>query len=300
MCRRYRALAMVAATVALTAAILLGNSGEEIASARVVRVERGEVRTVAALCGRLGYEESITANAQIPGRVAEVYVSPGQRVAKGQALMRLETEEAEQALSAWAERSGESLPPRDAQALLAASIIRAPSNATIRQLLASPMSQVAAGVPVTAMTAGEQVIRCVAMEVDGRQIRTGMAATLSVDGEAAGTAHVTKVGPVAADDATGRLVMEIALTPDAPLSLPVGASVEADVTLSGRGDVPVLPVEAVTARGTLWWVHDGICTEIPAEIVLSDEKHVWVALPEGVAVAIGEFTQGQRIREVGE
>ena len=58
-----------------------------------------------------------------------------------------------------------------------------------------------------------------------------------------------------------------------------------------------LPMEAITDRNTVWWVNKGRCTEIPAEIVLSDEMHAWVNLPEGLLVAIGEFEEGQLVME---
>ena len=61
---------------------------------------------------------------------------------------------------------------------------------------------------------------------------------------------------------------------------------------------PETPVEAVTERETVWWVSDGRCTEIPAKSVLSDEMNVWVGLPEGLPVAVGEFVEGQRVQEV--
>ena len=116
--------------------------------------------------------------------------------------------------------------------------------------------------------------------------------------EALGSAEVTQVGDVTADAVTGRMVCRVTLTPEEPLDLPAEAAVEADVLLWGRAGVPVLPVEAVTERGTVWWVCDGRCTEIPAEIVRSDEMRAWVSLPEGLTVAVGEFAQGQRVTEV--
>jgi hypothetical protein len=167
----------------------------------------------------------------------------------------------------------------------------------LRRVLAERYMPVTAGSPLALLSAGGQEIVCMAAEKDARMVRVGMQARLSVDGAEAGKARVEGVGPVTADSATGRPQVEITLVPDAPLALPQGAAVAADVVLTGAWDVPVLPLEAVTDRGTVWWVHDGICTEIPVEIVLSDEKHAWVNLPEGTAVAIGEFEEGQPILE---
>jgi len=92
----------------------------------------------------------------------------------------------------------------------------------------------------------------------------------------------------------------VTLIPEQALSLPAGVQLDADVLLASGEDVPVLPVEAITDRGTVWRVYDGVCTEIPVEIVLSDEMNAWVRLPEGMQAAIGEFTEGQRVTEAVE
>lgn len=288
--------AMLLGTAAV-AAVMAVSGRDQPEGVRMVRVARRNVAVTAALTGVVGYQEQFTLYAQTAGEVAEVYVSPGERVAQGQALLRLTQPGAERIAAAWAAQEQPPMSQADMQALLDTGVVRAPRNATLRQLLVTQYMPLTAGMPVAVLSSAEQVIRCMAAERDARDVRVGQDATLTVDGEPVGTAEVTQVGPVEAEESTGRLVCCITLVPKQRLDLPQGARVEADVLLAGAQDVPVLPVEAVTERGTLWWVHDGICTEIPAEIVLSDEMHAWVALPEGVAVAIGEFTEGQRVRE---
>lgn len=289
-------LLLTAAAVVL--AVLSGTGDGEAVTARIVSVTRGDIASIAALSGRVAYAEEMTAFAAMAGTVEEVYVAPGQRVTAGQALLRLSSEAAERAASAWAAQGETLIPAGDVQALLESTVVRAPETAVVRQLLVQEHALVAAGTPVAALSSNEQVILCTAAERDARHVQVGMDAQLSVDGEICGAAEVTQVGAVTADPLTGRLVCQITLVPEQRLALPQGAAVEADVLLSGRQDVPVLPLEALTSRGTVWWVHDGICTEIPAEIVLSDEMRAWVNLPEGLAVAIGEFTEGQRVSGV--
>lgn len=285
---------------ALTVVWLTLPSQEAAAQVRMATVELGQIGVVSAITGRVGYQEEMLVYAVLPGRVAEIDVEPGQRVAAGQALMRLESGVTERAASVWAAQEEALLPVQEMNALLAGSVIRAPENATVRQLLTGENEWVAPGTPVAALSSNGQVIRCVAAQKDAQFLQCGMNAVLQVEGEEIAAAEVTQVGPVRAEAASGRLVCDVVLTPKAYLSLPQGAQVDADITLLERSGVPVLPLEAVTERSTVWWVHDGICTEIPVEIVLNDEMHAWVNLPEGIVVAIGEFTDGQRVQEAAE
>lgn len=293
--RGWIALGMLSAA-ALTLMLALG-SREEPALAMIVRVQKGRVQQIAALSGRVGYEGEIAVYALVPGQVAQICVQEGERVAQGQALVRMKAEAAERAASVWAAQESPALSGEDVQALLETGVIRSPEHATVRRILTQPHAVVTAGTPVAALTTGGQIIRCLASEADAASVRPGMTATLLLDGEELQSAKVLSVGEVTADALTGVRRAEICLTPSKPLELPVGSAVDADVCIAAREGVPTLPLEAVTERGTIWWVHDGICTEIPAEIVHSDEMNVWVRLPEGVAVAVGEFMEGQRIRE---
>ena len=293
--RGWIVLGMLSAA-ALTLMLALG-SREEPEAARIVCVQKGSVRQIAALTGRVGYEGEIAVYALAPGQVAQICVQEGERVAQGQALVRMKAEAAERAASVWAAQEDPALSGEDVQALLEAGVIRSPENATVRRILTQPHAVVTAGTPVAALTTGGQIIRCMANVADAEHVRPGMTATLLLDGAELQSAKVLTVGEVTADALTGVRRAEICLTPSKPLELPVGSAVDADVCIAAREGVPTLPLEAVTERGTIWWVHDGICTEIPAEIVHSDEMNVWVRLPEGVAVAVGEFMEGQRIRE---
>lgn len=288
-------LAVTAAAV-LTMTLLRGG-GEAAVQARIVQVTRGDVAQVAALTGRVAYQDETLVYAAAPGLVDEVLVDAGDRVAEGQALLRLETEGCDRIVSTWLS-AGEALgegAAEDASLLVDATVVRAPENATVRQVLTARSAAVSTGDPVLLLSSTEQLIVCTASEADARDVREGMAVALSIDGEEIGSAEVAQVGDVTADALTGRMFCTITLALNAPLDLPAGAAVDADVLLAGRENVTVLPVEAVTERGTVWWVHEGRCTEIPAKIVLSDEMNVWVSLPEGLPVAVGEFEEGQRV-----
>ena len=89
------------------------------------------------------------------------------------------------------------------------------------------------------------------------------------------------------------------LTPQDGLTLSPGIEVEAQITAEYHAQVTTLPLSAITPDETVWWIADGICTEIPAQIVQTDENSAWVSLPEGISVVNGEFDrcqQGVRVR----
>ena len=121
---------------------------------------------------------------------------------------------------------------------------------------------------------------------------------LTVEGEELCIAAVESVGERKADILTGMEIQEIVLIPEKEIEMAEYAAVDADVYLAGSDDVLSLPLRAITERDTVWWVNEERCTEIPAQIVLHDEMRAWVHLPEGMTVAIGEFKEGQRIKEV--
>lgn len=292
---------MLAVTIAATAGLLIiERRGQAAVPARIVTVQRGCIRNAAALSGRLAYEDETVVYAIVPGIVEEIYVQEGQRVAEGQALVRLKGEGMERVAAVWSGQASlhSAAMLEEIQRIVDATVLRAPENAVVREVMALRSAPVAAGVPVVRLSSYEQVILCAAPEVDARQIREGMYAEIMLDGEWLCDAEVSAVSDLTADPQTGRVSAMVSLHPEWEIDLPQGAAVDVDVVIDGRDEVPVLPVEALTERGTLWWVHEERCTEITPEIILSDEIHLWVQLPEGMQIAVGEFEEGQRVREV--
>lgn len=290
---------MLLLTLAAVGAMALTGMREEAAvSVRIVTVTRGDVRCVAALTGRTTWLEETAAYATLPGMVAEVLVQPGMEVVAGQVLARLDGAAAERAAAVWATQGQPLLETADVQTLLDSTVIRAPVDGTVRQVLIAENAPVMAGTPVAVLSSGEMSVVCAAAAKDASKVRTGMTADICLDGEVIGRAEVTEVGEVTADAQTGRMVCTVTLIPEESLCMPAGAAVEVDVLLSGGADVPVLPVEAITERGTVWRVYKGVCTEATVEVLLSDEMYAWVNLPEGTQVAVGEFHEGQRVQGV--
>lgn len=296
--RRGRLLMLIVGITAVAVLMMAMSDGlEKPVQAQTVQVTRGDVTQIAALSGRVAYTDETLVYAAAPGIVSEVLVKEGERVAQGQALVRLDTAGYDRAVSAWLQ-AGENLGmsgAEDASLLLEGTVIRAPENATVRQIMTYRSAAVTAGVPVALLSSTQRVILCSAVEADVRDIRVGMAARLYVEGAEKGSAVVQRIGELTAEPLTGRLTAQVTLLPDAPLELPAGTAVDADILLAQSTNVPVLPVEAMTERGTVWWVCDGRCTEIPVEVVQHDEMRAWVKLPEGLCVAVGEYTEGQRV-----
>ena len=293
-------LSASAAAVALMTAAALP---EEPVQARIVTVARADVRKVAALSGRLGYKDEAYLFAQGGGSVSRVCVEVGDRVAAGEAVVRLNVQSGEELLEAFIAHSSaleEWIPDYD-QVYEAASelaVVRAQHDCTVRQLLVDDQAVVAAGTPVARVTSVHQQIVCSAAPADAQKLTPGMWAWLKSDGEELGFGVVTSVGEETADPLTGLRLQSVAIRPEQHIELPEGAAVEVEVFIAGSDDVCALPIEAITSRDTVWWVTDGgICTEIPAQIVLCDEMHAWVNLPEGISVAVGEFREGQWVRE---
>ncbi len=272
--------------------------------ARFASVERGDVHQVLALEGRLSYADPQYVVAKGSGTVTQVCVQEGQRVAAGEALIRLEGGvQLASALAAQVDLLADVVPAQtldDGMLPVPQSVIRAQEACTVRQVYVSEDAMVTAGTPVALVSSGWQEIICQASARDAEKIAAGMWAWLSAEGAPLGMALVDSLGERQADSTTGVTFTAVSLRPEQHIDLPVDAAVDVDIYLSGSDDVLSLPLEAITERDTVWWVSDGRCTEISAEIVMADEMRAWVSLPEGITVALGEFEEGQRITEADE
>lgn len=290
------------AVIVLTAAILLMmtvSSGETVTEAEFVRVERADVHQVVPIYGKLVYEDNLIISAQTPGVAAHVCVNAGERVGAQAALVRMETPYNEGVLSALAagqmnvsEMDGEYLAKQ-----LLESVIRAEQACTVRDIYVEEGAAVTAGMPLLRVSSHMQRIVCSAALQDAEKINPGMWAWLTTEGEELCFATVETVGQKTVDALTGLEVQEIVLIPEKEIELSEFSVVDADIYLAGSDDVLSLPLDSITERGTVWWVNEERCTEIPAQIVLRDEMRAWVQLPEGMTVAVGEFIEGQRVRE---
>lgn len=143
---------------------------------------------------------------------------------------------------------------------------------------------------------GAPEIVCLCVPADAEDVRVGQLVDISTNGKHCGYATVASIKPMIAENSSAyRLI----LTPQDGLTLIPGIEVEAQITAEYHAQVATLPLSAITPDETVWWIADGICTEIPAQIVQTDENSAWVSLPEGISVVNGEFDrcqQGVRVR----
>jgi len=297
-------LAMIGCTLLATLSMLAWTPGEQPVEARIVQVKRGAVHQVVALSGRVAYADERLIFAQASGRVEQICTKAGERLEQNAALLRF-ADNTGGALYAAAVAAAAPIEHIDTSAIskelaLSTTVIRAESACTVREVYVQEDGFVTMGMPVARVSSNQQEIVCTAVLADAEGITPGMWAWIAKDGEPLDFAEVHSVGEKTVDPITGMSCREIRLHPEQHIHFAEGEAVDVEVYIAGSDDVMTLPLEAITDRDTVWWVSDGRCTEIPAEIVMADEMVAWVSLPEGISVAIGEFTEGQLIAEAQE
>lgn len=298
--------------ITLAAVLCLAASsgrGAPVAQVQTCRVVLGTVEQVLALNGVLRYETEYAAITPQAGVVEAVYVHPGDRVQAGQALLRLNGKAQGQAVAALLS-GGSSLGDmgagltqtrlQQAAAQLEALTIRAAADGLVQQVQVTPHGGVAAGAAAVLLSGEGQAIQCSAVLRDAERLRPGMQATILKDGTCLTTAVVAEIGPAQVNAGTGQVQCQVTLTPAECIDLPLGAALEVEIVLASRNQVPVVPVEALTERDTLWWVADGRCYEVPARVLLADEASCWVPLPEGTEIICGveALAEGQQVKAV--
>ena len=271
---------------------------EKPVNAEFVQVKRADVHHLVPIYGQLIYQDEEIITAPLPGTAKQVCVEQGQRVADNAALVRLELQAEDKALIAYRQlydAFNAEKPNWDGQ--LYSKAVRAKRTCTVRDIYIAEGDNVYAGMPIMRVTSNDQCILCNVTPCDAEKISAGMWAWISSEGEQLCLATVESVGETKVDAYTGTLSQKVVLVPEEKIEMPEYTLLDADVYLAGSDDVTALPLYAVTDRDTVWWVSDGRCTEIPAQIVMSDENNAWVCLPEGLTVAVGEFTEGQYVAE---
>ena len=287
--------------IGLTAVLLLmAMQKEHIAEAEIVRVERADVHRVIPIFGQLVYADEHIVTAVTPGIAEHVYVMAGERIQENAAMIRIKAPNADDSLSVYSalideERIGTLM---ENEKYRINRVVRSEKACTVRQVYVEEGVMLAAGMPLFRVSSHLQRVLCSVSPKDAEQIRPGMWAWLTTEGERLCLASVESLGERKADPMTGLEVQEVVLVPEKEIEMPEYSVLDADVYLAGSDDVLSLPLQAITARDTVWWVDDERCTEIPAQVVLHDEMRAWVQLPEGLTVAIGEFVEGQRVKEV--
>ncbi len=296
-------LASMIGTLILVLPMIGSARSDDYAEARIVKTERADVFQTIGLQGQLSFVDERYILSTYTGYISDICVEEGQRVAKEEALIRFDADSQERVASAFVsglDHSAEyfNIDNEWQRSILAQSVQRADEDCTIRQILAKEQGRVMAGTPLLRVSGTAQEIRCVAAPADAENITPGMWAWISDKGECLCNAVVKSVEKRSDDTGVGQVVYLIRLEPSQNIDYEEGANIQVDIYINGSNDVVSLPIEAITDRDTVWWISDGrICTEIPARIILCDEKRAWVDLPEGISVAVGEYTEGKMVVE---
>lgn len=288
-------LVMLAVTATACAVLMLRHQAIEITA---VRVEKGNIRRTVGVTGTVGYTQETPVTVLCSGTVNALYVHEGERVTQGQALALVNGAMPEQTVLAMAVHLD-----RDAQSALtrtlSGSVLRAPVSGIVQRVATTAFAPVQAGsIPMTIATGAPEII-CLCVPADAEALCVGQLADVSVSGVHRGYATVTSITPVTE---SGVSAYRLILSPQDGLTLTPGMEAEAQITVAHHAQVASLPLSAITPEETVWWIADGICTEIPAQIVQTDENAAWVNLPEGIWVADGEFEccqAGRRVRVRG-
>lgn len=275
--------------------LMLVSSAERATEAEFVRVERADVHQVVPIYGQLRYEDEQVITAVTSGTAKRVCVKAGDRVGTDAALIRMDSPIIDRAISAFAAASDAF--PDDLSDQPIQQVVRSEKACTVRQVYVEEGTMVSAGMPLLRVSSHAQRVVCLAAPLDAARISLGMWAWLSSEGEALCLSTVESVGEPVIDIKTGYEVNEIVLIPEKAVELEEYALIDADIYIAGSDDVLSLPLNAITDRSTVWWVNEERCTEIPAQVVMTDEMRAWVQLPEGMTVAIGEFVEGQKVKE---
>lgn len=292
-------LLLIVLTLVTSAGIVLSSSGEDIENAQVVETKRHNVFQTIGLQGQLVYADDGYVLAAESGRIDNILVKEEQRVIANEMIVQYQEVETERIAEVYVRSKTNYSAIPDADGLVEGwinrTVQRIDKDCTVRQVLVSEGELVTQGMPIMRVSASDQEIRCLAAQADAERIQTGMWGWVSWENESC-LARVT--GIEKAKDDNGLIRYVISMAPEKKMDYDEGYVVDVDIYLAGSVDVVTLPLSAITDRDTVWWVNEEQrCIEISAEIVMCDEINAWVNLPEGIRVAVGEFEEGQVIRE---
>ena len=314
---------MMAITV-MTAAALWTWPVERWETVRTVKVTLGSVERTVSVTGMAARKGEYFSAHPKGGVVVQVYVREGQSVMAGQPLYRLDDAPYQAALTqamqalentdavseSYKNRAAAAL-GQDVQALaeeglaaygsaraewmsrveaLSAEIEsltqRAYKDGQVLQLMAREGELLLPGSPGAALSAMEAEVRAEVGARDSRQIKEGMRARITQNSMPLCDAVVERVGALK-PNTQGISYAQVVFAPLDGLSVPVGTQVEVDIVLEERAQVPVLPVEALTDRDTIFQVYEGRAWERDAPVLLWDSVWAVVAdLPVGTEVVL--------------
>lgn len=293
-------LVFLTGTLLITSILIATADSDAPVQAIIVKTQRRDLYQTIGLLGQISYADEQVVIAESTGTIADVYIQPGQRLAKGNIVISYDFPIYDEIAAFYSEYGAASLNGAMIAEQIAQTVQRADANCTVRDVYVEEGTKINIGVPIARITGTSQEIRCLAVPEDAALITPEMWAWIRRQGEELGQATIKSIEM---NEELSNPINNYVVTfsPEQHIDLEEGEKVEVSIYVSGSSNVVSLPVEAITERNTVWWVNDeGRCTEIPAEFVMSDKTHAWVNLPEGIRVAVGEFVEGQKVMGTAE
>ncbi len=268
-------------------------------------VQRGNLVRTQAVEGLVCYQSEQPCLTPLAGQVAQVYVRQGQRVQKGEPLLRLSTAleeetlqqlekavyQQEQSVSAiavqqeavqavWLQNklSMESQ-MRELTLAIAAKTLRAPADGMVGQVYAAQDQYVGEMTPLLTVHSDALEVRAQQRMQESASLRVGTRALVYAGADRQATATLTAFDLPTLDSVTGQYLQTLHFAVDEGgewLGERIGDAVSMEILFDVEQDVAVAPLAAVSENSLLWLVTEGKVSSLKIDPEKRDEDFVRV------------------------
>ncbi len=272
-------------------------------------IQRGSLLRTQSVEGMIRFGNEQPCLSLLAGQVAELYVAQGQRVQKGEALLRLDTSAEERALkemtgalkkqeelvsslsyekdavqAVWLQnRLTMEQKVQELMASIDAKTLRAQNDGIIGQVYTAPDSYVAALTPL--MSIHENTVEIYAQHrmQDSANLRTGVKAVVYANGQQQAIAELSGFGAPVLDSMTGLSMQTLRFSVRegaAWVQDHVGETVSMELLWDAQENLALAPMAAVSQDDLLWVVRDG--KAVPMAIDSQKRDADYVCVPENL------------------
>ena len=271
---RAKASLLAVLVTAVTCGVLLNLPGKQAVEVRTAIVQRGEVVRTVKLSGIVGYRHNQLCVNMQEGRLAEVYVQPGQAVKEGELLFRMDTSVQEAALArlysmrneqnrllASAEASISALAAQQEllwteqeaslQLAIEAAFIRADRDGVVETIYLEENTLIPSMTPLGKVRGEERCIEVAGMTDETVKLLRG----------AVGTAEgmAVQLDAVASPDMESGIqqLTFVPVHPEALAKRQVGERITVEAVLETVPDCVPIPLSAIDRQSRVWYVENG-------------------------------------------